>query len=325
MKRDLNIMSFGDHLEELRRRMVFALLGPIPIFIVCLIYGGPLLAFIIHPLETQLAASHQPVRLLATSPVEPFGAYLKVALSASVLISAPWILYQLWLFIAPGLYHSERRFAYFLIPASAVLTTTAMVFLYTLMLPVMLRFFIVFGSLIIHPNVNVAPPPPGVVFPSVPTLAADPPAPSPGDAWINSALRELRIAIDSKQGKVAVLSVPLASEGTISQRYRIGEYVNLVFGLALVFAVAFQLPIAMLLLSWTGLLEASDVTPYRKHVLFVCAIAGAIFTPADPGSMILLMTPLYMLFELGLLLMRFVPASRVAGEGESMDDSDAVE
>ena len=318
--RDPDSMSFGDHLEELRRRLVFALIGPIPVMIVCLIYGGRILSFIIKPLEAQLAAAGQPIRLLATSPVEPFGAYLKVGMAAAILISAPWILYQAWLFVAPGLFKNERRFVYFLMPASAALTVAAMAFLYKVMLPVMLRFFIVFGSLIVQTSPGVAVLPDGLTLPSVPVLAADPPAPAPGQMWVNSRMGELRIAAGAADA-VTILGAPLARGGTIAQQYRVGEYVNLVFGLAIVFAVAFQLPIVMLLAGWVGIFRPEDLTPYRKHVLFVCAIAGAVFTPADPGSMILLATPLYLLFELGLALMRFVPASRVAGDKESEGDA----
>lgn len=318
MTRDPHTMSFGDHLEELRRRLIFALLGPIPILIVCLIFGGQILEFIVHPLESQLRAAGQPVRLLATSPVESFGAYLKVGMGAAALISAPWILYQAWLFVAPGLYQKERRFVYFLLPASAGLTTTAFVFLYYLMLPVTLRFFIVFGSLVVQSHPTTAPLPPEIVLPSVPVLAADPIEPEPGSMWVNEPLRELRIAVEVGDDQARVFRLPMDVGGTIAQEYRIGEYVNLVFGLAIVMAVAFQLPIVMMLLAWVGILESKDLKPWRRHIFFLCAIAGAVFTPADPGSMIMLMIPLYLLFELGLLLMDIFARRRVtdADQGE---------
>lgn len=324
MDRDTSTMSFGDHLEDLRKRLFYALLGPIPILIVCLAFGGPILEFIVIPLETQLRASGQPVRLLATSPIESFGAYLKVAMAVAVLVSAPWILYQAWLFVAPGLYQNEKRFVYFLMPASAVLTATAMVFLYTVMLPVMLRFFIVFGSLMVQTNVATAPLPDDVTLPEIPVLSADPVSPEPGAMWLNGPLHELRFAIPDAAGALSILRIPLDAGGTIAQQYRIGEYVNLVFGLAIVFAVAFQLPIAMLLLGWTGILRPEDLRPWRKHALFVCVVASAIFTPADPGSMVLLAAPLYLLFEIGLVLMQFVTPARVAGAGsERRSDDDA--
>lgn len=308
------MMSFGDHLEELRRRLLFAILGPIPVLILCLVYGGPILAFIIAPLEDQLARAGQPVRLLATSPVEPFAAYLQVAIAATALISAPWILYQAWLFVAPGLYRHEKRFAYLLFPASSFFTLFAMTFLYYFMLPVMLGFFIIFGSFIVQANPGQAPLPDGLTLPTIPILEADPPDPQAGAMWLNNQLRELRIAAPTADGAATIVfGAPLATQGTIAQQYRVGEYVSLVFGLAIVFALTFQLPIAMLLMNWTGILESKDLVPYRKHALFVCAIVGAVFTPADPGSMLLLMVPLYLLFELGLLGMRLLPATRIAG------------
>ncbi|MEC9374503.1 MAG: twin-arginine translocase subunit TatC, partial [Planctomycetota bacterium] len=110
--------------------------------------------------------------------------------------------------------------------------------------------------------------------------------------------------------------------GVIAQQYRISEYVNLFLALGLVFAVAFQLPLVMLLLGWSGIAGPESFTGKRRYVFFACAIAGAILTPADPVSMVLLTVPLYLLFEGGILLMRFLPATRVAGERESHPDDE---
>lgn len=307
-------MSFGDHLEELRRRLIVALVAPIPIFIVCLIFGGPILDFLVIPLERQLKAAELPTRLLATGPAEPFIAYLKVAFAAALLLSGPWIVYQMWLFVAPGLYAHERRFGLFLLPFSAVLTAAGLVFLYAALLPVMLRFFILFGSFVVQTEVPSAPLPADVTLPSVPTLAADPAEPSPGQMWFNESVQELRVAVGGAGEGVRVMAAPLTRGGMISQQYRISEYVNLLFGLAIVFAVAFQLPLVMLLAGWSGLVDAATLGRYRRHAILGCAAAGAIFTPADPGSMVLLAFPLYGLFELGLALMRWLPPGRIAGE-----------
>jgi len=322
-------MPFGDHLEELRRRLMFALLGPIPIFVVSLFYGGQILDFLVAPAETQLRAAGLPVRMLAASPAEPFTAYLKVAMVVAVLVSAPWILYQVWLFVAPGLYSKERRFAYFLFPASTVLTATGMAFLYYVLLPVMLRFFIIFGSMVITTNPATAPLPEGLTLPTVPVLTADPVQPTPGDLWMNENMNELRLAVPTGDAlnPVRVMGVPLSGGGVIDQHYRIGEYVSLVFNLGIVFALAFQLPLVLMLGEWVGVLDHRALAKLRRYALFACAVVGAIFTPADPGSMVLLAIPLYALFEFGLLLMRFVPASRVAGAADPSEgpDSDSRE
>ena len=76
----------------------------------------------------------------------------------------------------------------------------------------------------------------------------------------------------------------------------------------------------LLLLGWAGIVEPESLTGHRKMVIFGCAISGAILTPADPISMVLLAAPLYLLFEFGIILMKLVPARKVAGErgtGES--------
>jgi len=312
-------MSFGEHLDELRKRLVFALLGPLPIFIVALVFGGPLLDFLIAPAEEALRDAGLPAKLLATSPAEPFVAYLKVGAVAAIALSAPWILFQAWLFIAPGLYKNERRFAHLLFPLSGALTIAALAFLYTVLLPVTLRFFIAFGSTLATSDVATAPLPDGLTLPSVPVLRADPPAPEPGQMWINERMKELRLAVGVAGEKPVVMSLPMsAGDGSITQQYRISEYVSLCFNLGIVFTAAFQLPVVMLLGGWTGLLEPRSLGRWRKHVLFGCAVVSAIATPADPMSMLLLMFPLYALFEFGLVLMRFTtpPVATDGDQGE---------
>ncbi|MEO0588244.1 MAG: twin-arginine translocase subunit TatC, partial [Planctomycetota bacterium] len=84
-------MSFGDHLEELRTRLIVSLLGLLPILIVCLVFGRELLDIIIAPAQASLRASGLPAALQATSPVETFGAYLRVGLIATVLVGSPWL------------------------------------------------------------------------------------------------------------------------------------------------------------------------------------------------------------------------------------------
>ena len=318
-------MSFGDHLEDLRKRVFYALLGPVPIFIVCLIFGGPLLALLVAPAEEQLRAAGLPAAMLATSPTEPFTAYLKVATIAALLLAGPWILFQFWLFIAPGLYRHERRFAYFLFPLSALLTVAGTLFLYKVLLPVSLRFLILFGSMLVTEAPRTLPLPEGVGLGSIPVLRADPPEFAPGDAWVNLERKELRIALPrymSEGSPVVVMSAPLTGGGLIAQQYRIGEYVNLVFSLGIVFALAFQLPVVLLLAGWVGLVDRAWLGKYRKHALFIGGVISAMVTPADPMSMLLLLLPLYGLYEFGMLLMRFVPASRIAGKREPADAGD---
>ncbi|MEC9373582.1 MAG: twin-arginine translocase subunit TatC, partial [Planctomycetota bacterium] len=208
-KSDQHIMSFGDHLEDLRRRLFFALLGPVPIAVVCFFFGDELLQLLIDPLEAALREAGQPSRLLATSPLEPFAAYLKVSVLVAVLVSAPWILYQLWLFVSPGLHRHERRFAYFLFPMSTVLTAVGIVFLYKVLLPVSLSFLINFGAGLATQDTRPLPLPEGVTLPAMPVLDADPADPEPGAHWFNRRLHEFRIAIPSRSAdETIVVGIP---------------------------------------------------------------------------------------------------------------------
>lgn len=306
-------MSLGDHLEELRKRVVFALVGIVPLVILGLVFGAPLIDILVVPLREQLVAADQPTKLLATSPLETFGAYLKVSLVLALIVGMPWVLFQLWLFIAPGLYQAEKRFVYFLLPLSAVMTAIGIAFLYYILLPVSLYFLISFGTSIAQDVVPAsAALPPGIELSEIPVLGAEPEAPAVGEMWVNERLNELRIRVDESR----TLGVPLRGDGLIAQEYRIGEYISLVFMLGIVFALAFQLPVVLMLLGWVGILEPKELTKYRRHIVFGCGVAGAVLTPQDPMSMILLGGALYALFEFGIVLMRFVPASRVAGGAE---------
>lgn len=301
-------MSFGDHLEELRKRVFWALAAPVPVFVALLFLGQPLLEFLTAPLLSSLKQAGEPAHLIATSPVEPFAAYVKVAMVATLLVAMPWMLYQLWLFVAPGLYAKERRFVYFLLPLSGLLTTAGLVFLYYVLLPLSLFFLIEFGTgLVRHdaPRIDV---PAGVVLPSVPMLAGDPGGAKPGEMWLNQQSGELRIGGEGGR----VYTMPLRSGAGIAQEYRLAEYVDLVFLLGLAFAFAAQLPVVLMLLSWVGMINHTMLSKYRRHAAFGAVVLGALLPTQDPGSLLLLGGVLYSLYELGIVLMRFMPASRVA-------------
>ena len=303
-------MPLGDHLEELRKRLIIAMLGLLPLVILGLVFGGQLIDFLVAPLENQLRNADQPAKLLATSPIETFAAYIKVSFVLALIVGTPWILFQAWRFIAPGLYNQERRFVYFLLPLSTALTALSVLFLYYVLIPVSLYFLITFGTGIAGTDhAHAVELDPGIVLPEFPVLSADPASPEPGQAWVNDRLNELRIRVDGTR----TLGMPLRGDGLISQEYRIGEYVNLIFMLGIVFALSFQLPVVLMLLGWVGIFEPQDFTRFRRHIAFGCGIAGAILTPQDPLSMLLLGGALYLLFEFGIILMRFVPASRIAG------------
>lgn len=306
-------MSFGEHLDELRRRLILALVGILPIFVIAILFGEPILEFLVQPALAALRAKGEPAMLLATSPLETFSAYFRVAFVITILAGSPWILWQLWMFVAPGLYQHERRFIYLLAPMSALLTASGAVFMYYVMLPVVLAFFISFGSGIAIERVPTAPVPPGVTLPQTAVLQADPVDPEPGTMWVNAPLRELRIAVpDQKRESTTVLAIPLTRGSGIAQQYRISEYVKMVFSFALAFSLGFQMPVVVLLLCWADVIRPDDLSTKRKYALFGTAVAAAVLTPADPLSMFVLWAPLYALYEIGVLMARLLPADRVA-------------
>ena len=321
------VMPFGDHLEELRKRLIFSILGILPILIVAVGFSRKLLNFVIDPVERALRNADLNAQLIQTSPVETFMTALKLAVVVTILVGSPWILFQLWLFVAPGLHKNERRFVYILLPMSAALTASAIVFLYMLLLPVVLAFFITFGTSVSGPEITTAPVAEGTTFPEVPALIADPEAIAPGQLWYNDDRKELRLAIPGKEeGSIEVLATPMTKSTGILQQYRVSEYTKMFLSLALAFSLGFQTPVVVLLLGWVGIIEPVNLLKYRRHVAMVCVVAGAFLTPADPLSMMLLAGPLYVLFEFGVILHRLLPAERVSqGFGRKNSDPSTKE
>jgi sec-independent protein translocase protein TatC len=325
-----NLMPLGDHLEELRRRILIGLMGLIPIVAIALYFGDRILGFVVAPVKAALKAGAQG-NLQATETLETFGAYMKLSFLAAILVGSPWILFQLWCFISPGLYRHERRFVYFLLPLSVVLTISGVVFLYFIIMPILLAFFVGFGGDIAPPTIHiVVPAADAAALPMLPLLAGDPPNEllRPGMSWVNTELKSLRVVIATPEGKPPmILSSMLQVESGIQQQYRLGSYVSLVLSMSLAFAIAFQAPVIVLLLGWLNLIDDAFIKKYRKHVVFICAIIAAIATPGDVASMLLLWGPLYLLFELGVVLLKFFPARVVAGKREEpaleegLDDS----
>lgn len=334
-------MPLGDHIEDLRRRLIIAMAGLLPILILSLAFGRQIIDLMLVPLREALKGRGLPPVVQVTGPMETFGAYLRVSIAVAVIVGLPWLLYQAWKFAAPGLYAAERRFVYVLAPMSVGLTLASIAFLYFVMVPIVLAFFIGFGQALGGPSPGTAEPPPGMVFPEIPSLPGDPPDPRPGQVWINTRLQELRIAIgelpavevadpeeviqdQQRSPKVRILGSPLALTAGLSQQFRVAEYIKLLFQLTLAMAIAFQTPVVVLLLCWTGLIDPRAMGKHRKYAVLAAAVLGAILTPADPLSMFALAVPLYTLYELGLLIARVLPAERLvgnAGEG-NVDDED---
>jgi len=311
------VMSFGDHLDDLRRRIIFSIVGVLPIFFVAFTFRNPLIELLIAPASRALNEGGQGGTLISLGMIEIFAAAVHLSFVITVLLGSPWLLYQLWLFVAPGLYRHERRFVHVLLPFSGLLVVSSMVFMYMAVLPVILAFFVGFGSQITSPPVPIAPVPEGIVLPEFPVLNADPESPRSGQAWLNSDLMQLRVAVQDSSdpdAPLAIRATELIDVTGITQQYRLSEYLKSVLNLALAFGVAFQTPVVVVLLGWVGIIDVAVMGKYRRYAIAVCAVMGAILTPADPVSMLLLAGPLYLLYEMGLLILRVVPVSRIVGD-----------
>jgi sec-independent protein translocase protein TatC len=312
------IMPFGDHLEELRRRVMLALAVPIPLAVLVFLVADRVRAILIAPLLEALAANGLPQHLQALSPTETMAVDIKLAFVTAIVLSAPWILWQAWKFIEPGLYEHERRFARLLIPGSIALVLAGIATLYWVLLPFSLQVLVAYGM-------DTPPPPPAWVAAAgpdagtggIPTVTESPAEVRPGQAWIKLPERTLCVAIDPGGGLPAeVLTVPLArGGGAYIQEYRLGEYISFVLLMMLGIAIAYQTPLVILLLGWVGIVRPETLSRNRRYALLIIAIVAAVVTPtSDLLSMSLMMVPLYLLYELGILLLKIAPPSAV-GEG----------
>jgi sec-independent protein translocase protein TatC len=228
--------TFISHLVELRARLIRVLVVLLVGFIPCAFFARELYSFLAHPLLEKLPQGGQ---MIATAVVTPFFIPMKVALMVAFLITLPHTLYQIWAFVAPGLYAHEKRLFLPLVLVSSILFFTGMAFAYFAVLPLVFEFIIYFA-------------PEGV----------------------------------------AVMT-------------DISEYLGFVLSMFLAFGITFEVPVFVVVLIRTGIVSIDKMKSIRRFVLVGAFIIGAIFTPPDVMSQILLAVPLYLLYELGIILAAF--------------------
>lgn len=307
-------MSFGDHLDELRKRVFIAIVVPIPLMLLLFVFAGDIRSFLCEPLLHAMHKNNIPAQLTVLSPTETMMMDLKISLILALVISAPWVLWQLWKFISPGLHQHEQRFVRLLLPGSGVLAIVGLVLLYYVMLPLMLTVLVSFS--ISPTTIMNAGPAHSATEPntSLPILESDPTAPRAGESWINTTTREMRIAIPvaGDPTRVEIASVALEHPGTLVAAFRLSEYLDFVLLFAMGFALAFQLPVALLLLSWIGVVNPKMLRKNRKYALFGVAILAAAIAPGDLLSLTVVALPLCLLYEFSIWLIIMAPPSRVA-------------
>jgi sec-independent protein translocase protein TatC len=151
----LQSMSLGEHLEDLRYRLIMAISGMLGGFTVCLFFGRFILKLASTPYKTAMESAGLEARLQAIVPSEQFVVYIKCSLVFGIVLAAPWIFYHLWKFVAPGLYKKEVRFVHTVAPLSAALFMGGSIFFITVIAPMALTFFIKFDTGIEFVEVNV--------------------------------------------------------------------------------------------------------------------------------------------------------------------------
>lgn len=307
-------MSLGDHLDELRKRLIWGLIGPVVAGVVLLVFGKDVVAWLCQPVLYALAAEGLPPTLYAGGVSESFTIYMRVSLIGGLVIGIPWLVYQLWRFVAPGLYPTERRFVYMLMPGSVLLSIAGVLFMYFVLLPITLSFLIQWtinypmptldGSIVQRKIQELYSPEqadgePVNQAPAIwPRRMEDPVDPPDGSVWLNVPQRSLKAVIDGK-----VMSLPLTVEQRMaSPWFTMNQYIGFVLMLALGCALGFQTPMVMLALSWTGLVDRKVFARGRRWAILACTILGAVLTPPDVGSQLLLGGSMYLLFEIGLVL-----------------------
>lgn len=229
--------SFIAHLIELRKRLMRSIIVLLLAFICLFPFSSRLYALLAKPLLAKLPKGGQ---MIATDVTTPFFVPLKVALMAAFLLALPYILYQLWRFVAPGLYAHEKRLVVPLIFASTVLFFCGMSFAYFVVFPV------VFGFITASAPIGVA------------------------------------VMTD------------------------IDKYLSFVLSMFMAFGVTFQVPVAVVLLVRMGVVTVAKLREIRPYVVVGAFVVGALFTPPDVVSQLMLAVPLWLLYEAGILVASWI-------------------
>jgi sec-independent protein translocase protein TatC len=235
------------HLLELRDRLLRATIAVIVVAVPCTVFREEIFEFVARPLMERLPEG---ASMIATNVIAPFMTPFKLAIMAAVFIAMPYILYQVWAFVAPGLYRREKRFALPLLLTSIVLFYVGVAFAYFVVFPVAFTFF---------------------------TAAAP--------------------------------------EGVLMMT-DINSYLDFVLLLFFAFGVAFEIPIATVLLAVTGLVRPESLAANRGYVLLGIFIIAAVITPPDAISQCIMAIPMYLLYEGGIVAARLMLRARTKRERE---------
>lgn len=241
MEKDDQQQPLISHLIELRERLLRGILVILLITVCLMPFSNDLYSFLSAPLSQHLPESST---MIATEVASPFLTPFKLTLSIAILLAIPVLLYQLWAFIAPGLYDNERKIIFPLLFASTSLFFLGITFAYFAVFPLIFGFF-----------------------------------------------------TQSAPEGVAVMT-------------DISKYLDFVLKLFFAFGLAFEVPIATLLLIWSGVSTVESLAEKRPYIIVGAFVFGMLLTPPDVISQTLLAVPVWLLFELGLFSARWLPKKK---------------
>ena len=300
-------MTIGEHLEELRKRLIYGLVGLAVALIGCMVYSEKVMAILCQPLYRGLQKHGFNSQLVTNGITEGFMTYLQISIICGLIIAGPWIIYQLWLFVAAGLYPNERKTVTKYIPLSIGLMLSGVLFVYFLVLPLTVDFFLTFTSSIPIPggSGNIV----DVKIPPVFTVVdGDPAKPPVGAMWYNQRQQRLKLRVPD-----GIRVITYGPENLLNPQITLDDYIGFVLTFMLVFAVAFQLPLVLLALVRIGIIEIDFLKKQRKIVWFVMTIVAAVIAPGDVvTSMVALLVPLILLYEFGIWLAQWGEKQRRA-------------
>jgi len=240
-------MTFVEHLVEMRDRLLRVVLAVLCFLVVLFPFANDLYALLAEPLLRHLPEG---TSMIATQVASPFLTPFKLTIVLSIFLAMPVVLYQVWSFVAPGLYKHERRLILPLLVTSSVLFYLGMAFAYFVVFPLMFAFF-----------QAVAP-----------------------------------------EG-VAIMT-------------DITAYLDFVLKIFFAFGVAFEVPIATILLVWTGFTTPAALVAKRPYIIVGAFVLGMMLTPPDIISQTLLALPMWLLFELGVVFSKFYAGKGAANAGK---------
>jgi sec-independent protein translocase protein TatC len=238
--------TFLSHLVELRMRLVRSLVAVVIVLVLLFPWAKEIYAALAAPLLRSLPKG---ATMIATDVTGTFFVPLKVTAMAAFLVALPYVLWQVWAFVAPGLYQHEKRLALPVIVSSFVFFLLGMAFAYFIVFPVAFGFFAAYA-------------PAGV------TMMTD-----------------------------------------------IDKYLSFVLAMFLAFGITFEVPVVVIVLVRMRVVTITQLKAIRSYVIVGAFVVGAIFTPPDVVSQLLLAIPLWLLYEFGILMARFALPPAAADEG----------